>query len=348
MTGSTVAIGCVQNEADIIEQFVRHTLGFADRMVLVLHRSVDTTGDILRLLQAEGLPLDIRWIDSVAYNQTGVLTKLLQEVQQDPSVNIVLPLDADEFLIAKDGSNARRLVETLPTNAVTVASMRMYCPSTNPNAGIGTDACPCRVSGDVFPPIKAIAIPRPLFGGIIAQGNHHYCIHGDVAPEHEAATLTLAHFPVRSASQLQAKAVCWIRESLRPQKAPNDTYHWREMFADLRAGKLETPADVRRWALQYAEYIVPGSSQHVVLDPIALPLQRYGHLAVRVSPRVVAQQLGLELDLEYPAGMPLAAFARLIEETAQERVLTTSSGTATVAATHATHVRHDRQEAIGG
>jgi hypothetical protein len=204
------------------------------------------------------------------------------------------------------------------------------------------------VSGDLFPPIKAIAIPRSLFGGTIAQGSHHYHVHGRLAPEQETTILTLAHFPVRSISQLQTKALGWIRESLRPKKAPNDTFHWREMFEGLRMGTLRTPDDARRWALRYAEYVIPGSSQHVVVDPIAMPPQKYGHLAKRVSVHIVAQQLGLELGVEYAPDVPLATVAELMEEAARERLLTTGSGTATVAATHATHVRHDRQEAIGG
>lgn len=348
MAGQIVVMSCAQNEADIIEAFARHSLGFADALVVALHRSVDATSDILRLLQAEGLPIEIRWLDDLAYNQTATLSQLLQELAQNPTIERVLPLDIDEFLITKDGTSVRNAVESLPMHAVTVASMRMYCPSPKPDGSIGIHACPWRVSGDAFPPIKAIAIPRPLFGGILAQGNHHYHLRGELAPETEAATLTLAHFPVRSVPQLQAKIFSWIRESLRPNKAPNDTYHWRQMFADLCAGKAHTQDDARRWALQYAEYMVPGSSRHVVLDPLPAPPLRYGHLATRVSPSIVAQQLGLELGLECATDLPLAAFAQQLEKAAQERLLTTGLGTATVAATHATHVRHDRQEAIGG
>ncbi len=349
MAGKTIVIGCVQNEADIIEHFVRHTLGFADRMVLVLHRSVDATGDILRLLQAEGLPLDIRWLEHTPYGQSGMMKDLLHEVRHEPSVARVIPLDADEFLVTTNGIDTRTAVEALPTDCVTTASMRMYAPSEGAETSTtGIAACPCRVAGDPFPAIKTIAIPCQLLGGRLSQGNHRYRIEGAEAPEKTAGSLTLAHFPIRSVHQLQSKALCWIREYLVRSREPNDCFHWRDMYTDLRAGKLETATDVRRWALQYAEYVIPGSSQHVVDDPITLPPQKYGHLAARLSPQIIAQQLGLELGLEYIPGMSLSEFAGLLEAAARERVLTTGSGTATVAATHATHVRHDRQEAIGG
>ncbi len=57
----------VKNEMDIIESFVRHTLGFADLLIVADHKSTDRTREILESLQAEGLPLIImeqpcRWL----------------------------------------------------------------------------------------------------------------------------------------------------------------------------------------------------------------------------------------------------------------------------------------------
>ncbi|MDD6127049.1 MAG: glycosyltransferase family 2 protein [Veillonellaceae bacterium] len=54
-----VAISMVKNEMDIIESFVRHTLGFADLLIVADHKSTDRTREILESLQAEGLPLII-------------------------------------------------------------------------------------------------------------------------------------------------------------------------------------------------------------------------------------------------------------------------------------------------
>ena len=54
-----IGIAMVRNEADIIEAFVRHNLTVLDALVVVDHGSLDGTGEILALLQREGLPLRV-------------------------------------------------------------------------------------------------------------------------------------------------------------------------------------------------------------------------------------------------------------------------------------------------
>ena len=48
-----IAISIAKNEMDIIESFVRHTLSFADELLLLDHQSTDKTPEILRALQQE-------------------------------------------------------------------------------------------------------------------------------------------------------------------------------------------------------------------------------------------------------------------------------------------------------
>ena len=72
-----VAIGMVKNEMDIIESFVRHTLSFADELLLIDHQSSDKTAEILRSLQQEGLPLTVHTSPRVEYAQAEMTTELL-------------------------------------------------------------------------------------------------------------------------------------------------------------------------------------------------------------------------------------------------------------------------------
>ena len=53
LRGDIIAISRVKNEADIIEAFVRHTLHFADRMIISDSGSIDGTWDILQILVDE-------------------------------------------------------------------------------------------------------------------------------------------------------------------------------------------------------------------------------------------------------------------------------------------------------
>ena len=68
-----VAISMVKNEADIIECFVRHTLTFADAMIVAEQESFDDTGRILEKLAAEGLPLTVRRIHRTGHIQEEVM-----------------------------------------------------------------------------------------------------------------------------------------------------------------------------------------------------------------------------------------------------------------------------------
>jgi hypothetical protein len=52
-----VALAMIGNEADVVECFVRHTLTMVDRLVIILHRSVDGTAEIVNALYEEGLPV---------------------------------------------------------------------------------------------------------------------------------------------------------------------------------------------------------------------------------------------------------------------------------------------------
>ena len=65
-------VSMVRNEADVIESFVRHCLSFADFIFVVDHMSVDDTGDILKALMQEGLPVMVRRFEDVVYDTVKV------------------------------------------------------------------------------------------------------------------------------------------------------------------------------------------------------------------------------------------------------------------------------------
>lgn len=54
-----VLVSMVKNEADIIESFVRHSLTYADELIIADHQSSDGTWEMLQKLRAEGLPLTL-------------------------------------------------------------------------------------------------------------------------------------------------------------------------------------------------------------------------------------------------------------------------------------------------
>ena len=64
-------VSMVRNEADVIESFVRHNLGWADRLYVAVHESSDETLSILQALQGDGLPIvlsEVKGVNRVLYD----------------------------------------------------------------------------------------------------------------------------------------------------------------------------------------------------------------------------------------------------------------------------------------
>ena len=112
-----VAIAMVKNEMDIIESFARHTLGFADLLFIVDHKSTDRTREILESLQAEGLPIVIGGVDVARHIQAEVQTQALWTAADTYQADLIVPLDADEFLV--------------PTGEASVTSLKRWTSRTS-------------------------------------------------------------------------------------------------------------------------------------------------------------------------------------------------------------------------
>ena len=106
-------VSMVKNEIDIVESFVRHTCKFADKMYICDHKSTDGTRKLIEAL-AEELPIEVSTYDKDEKNQAGVTNNLISRAL-DEKFDIILPLDADEFVIKKDGDseNLREYLQNL-------------------------------------------------------------------------------------------------------------------------------------------------------------------------------------------------------------------------------------------
>ena len=201
------AVTRVLNEDDVVEAFVRHTLAFVDRMILLDNGSTDGTLGILRQLQAEGAPVVLLQSRSVLFSQAQHNTLLYHTADQAFRPDWVLCLDADEFIDARD-AGLPALLAGVPAEAQSVhLALRNYFAE-------GLDA------GDLLVPRRMRlrdATERGvakcfLRGGLgpelrLEPGNHAAWFGAEPA---RAAALTgaaLAHYPVRHPVQGIAKAV---------------------------------------------------------------------------------------------------------------------------------------------
>src|SRR5262245_57664001 len=94
-----VAISMVKNESDIIESFVRHHAPLVDVHYILDNRSADSTLEILRRLESEGLRLVVMSDEDGSYDQSRKMTDLMRRAAAETDADLILPLDVDEFLL---------------------------------------------------------------------------------------------------------------------------------------------------------------------------------------------------------------------------------------------------------
>ena len=214
-----IAITMVKNEMDVIESFVRHTLGFADALIVCDHQSTDRTRAILGQLQREGLPITIHTEYRAEYRQSEVMSALLEEAAVQQHADYILPLDVDEFLIPEQPGTCRALIEKLSPDHVYGIHWRRYVPA-EPGQHAETflldqpllrrmdwdNGYKCIVGGEA----------ARRFSLQLIQGNHYtfftnaqaetVSVEQDMTP-----LLSLAHFYWRSTEQFRTKiAVGWL------------------------------------------------------------------------------------------------------------------------------------------
>jgi hypothetical protein len=272
------AITMVRNESDLIEAFVRHHAQIVDELVVVDHRSADGTDEIVAALAAEGLPVKLRSERSPVQRQNVVMTQLMKEAAAGGS-DWVVPLDADEFLIAPDGEVRDVLADLRPERPWTV-DMRLYVPTPDdprdePNVlrriGHRRELEADKWNRKAIVP-ASWARDRRFF---LAQGNHELLSARTrrFVPGVFTNRLALAHFPVRSTRQLAAKALAgWPAHLARPDRAEDGAWQWKRLFEEIVAGGELSEERFYSLALDYATR-EPGSSPQLVFDPVPAPFE---------------------------------------------------------------------------
>lgn len=240
-----VVVSLIANSADIVESFVRHSLTFADEMIIVEHLSTDGTQQILDQLQKEGLPLCIRSCETAELKHGEIMTELVHEAIKNNGADIVLPLDADEFLICDNGKTCRQALEVLPTDSLYElknTEYRFINPEENKN--LYTLSRRCSKTDIGSPKIfvgKGFADKHPEMR--IVQGAH-YAFDGFDSAEHRLSVkkldniMHLAHFQWRSKSQVMAKGIeGWISNVARYSRQTDRCAYWGDFFHRILRGE---------------------------------------------------------------------------------------------------------------
>ncbi len=196
---TVVAIARLKNEADVAEQFVRHTLAHVDRLI-VQDNSEDGTPEILHALVREGLPLTVLPESTVGDFQARNTTQLMNWAAE--SADWVLPLDADEFI-----KSERPLRDVLASVATGLGVYQLpWQTYVYDREGGGNQVLRMtrRLQAEATQYSKVLAAKEVALEGKLCKGAH--LVYG-----HEnSPTLPdvyLAHYPIRSCAQWALKAV---------------------------------------------------------------------------------------------------------------------------------------------
>ncbi|MBR2215686.1 MAG: glycosyltransferase family 2 protein [Selenomonadaceae bacterium] len=130
MANKVVVITVTKIESDIVESFVRHTLTFADEIIIADNGSSDGTWEILQHLRDEGLPLHCRrLLPKVEFAHDEMMLSLLWDALDNHGADLVLPLDTDEFLIGTEpGISCRDVLRKLPSDDIYALKLVKYNP----------------------------------------------------------------------------------------------------------------------------------------------------------------------------------------------------------------------------
>lgn len=298
-----VAISMVRNEADVIEAFVRHHVGVVDQLVIVDHRSVDGTDEIVAALAGEGLPVRLLQEHSRVQRQNAVMTWLMRNASTGEKADWVLPLDADEFLVAP-GTAVRDVLASSPQRPLAV-DMRPYVPTPDDPRGEPN-------------PLRRIRNRRQLEHGTwtrkvlvpgrwarderypLAQGNHVLLDRrtGRLVPTRPLDDVALAHFPVRSADQLARKVLGgWPANVARPERDPSAAFQWKRAFDLVVAGEQFGAPELEAIAFDYPT-MEAAARQELILDPVPAPYELRYPLSREPTPIQLLAQTAVELAEE--------------------------------------------------
>lgn len=211
-----ISFTMVNNESEIIESFVRYNYNFVDEMVIIDNGCTDGTIKILQGLINEGYNIKIYDESLEAYNQFRLDNKYLNIIIEEMSPDIILPLDADEFLTGD--SNPRIMLEQLDLNKIYYINWQWFVMTKDDNQA--ELFIPSRMKycldqlawnySDRSPVTKTIITAKYFKKKKLTLSMGHHKVFGNENVEIECLhNIRLAHFRAISEQQLIYKTCCY-------------------------------------------------------------------------------------------------------------------------------------------
>ena len=245
------AISQVKNEADIIESFIRYSLIHFDGIIITDDASTDNTLEIIHSLSVEFservIIIPSRKKGDAECRLDYHRNKLLQIAFDEYNADIVVPLDADEFLIADDEKTVRLCLEKLDENACYLCRWKTFIYSPYDGDMLDCSFVPARYLYYRNPHMihemtKVIVFRKPWLNANLSLvlGNHTVIsISKRSFPLIELENLFFAHYPIRSVEQIKSKVIKFMLHNLSvPDMNPKQSNHIEMMYNYLKKHNL--------------------------------------------------------------------------------------------------------------
>ena len=264
-----VAVVQVQNEADIIESLCRYYCGFCDGILVTDNMSSDNTPNILKSLVEEGLPVIVtnhRGL-KLYYNYVGQYHKAIEWFNAD----VLLPIDADEFLVDVNGGNPRPILESLDEKTEYHIQCRNY-------------TCPRELKGNtlfypsnidkysVFSYNKTV-ISRFLIkerNAYPIEGNHSFLYNEDPPDIIDIKKLCYNHYPIRNVYQFMLKIILGrVIHLALPRHDGSihymDGWHWKAFYEEIKKHGTISQEMLERYSA-YTETSLPKDDNYKLIE----------------------------------------------------------------------------------
>lgn len=206
-----VSLTMLQNEADIVEYFVRSNIRLLDHMVIVLNPSGDGTGEILDALVAEGLPITVWRTARNFYAQKKMFSWFILRLRDQMEPQYLFIIDADEILLANSRDVLDRALEAIPKGQIGRAPWCSFLPDIGWTRAVFTPEAFSRRLAQESHSFFKITIPRDtaLNHSEPVRNGAHYALRpdGSMITAVDLDGLEIAHLPVRSIPQIREKTI---------------------------------------------------------------------------------------------------------------------------------------------
>ena len=239
-----VSFTMVNNESEIIESFIRYNYNFLDEMYIIDNGCTDNTIKILHNLKNDGYKIVIYDESLEAYDQFRLDNKYLNKITEESNPDLIIPLDADEFIIS-DHKDPRREMEKLSLDKIYYVNWQWYVMTEKDDPK--ETFIPRRLKyclkrtvwnySDGTPVTKVILPARYFKEKKLTMSMGHHTVYGDksIAIE-EINNIKLAHYRAISEEQLVYKTCCYTMRDIATMGNNIETAQRTNQLAKIESG----------------------------------------------------------------------------------------------------------------